>query len=85
MSTIPKHLFQKTLNLLALRIPAAITKQAQRQLNPHLLHLARIRNIEPDTTDPSKRLVLLSQSIRTRGIITFSLLFFISSYFHISL
>ena len=55
--------FEERLDLVALRVSALKTSAFMKRLSKHLLNMARVRNVERDGDDETKRLILLSKQI----------------------
>ena len=55
--------FEERLDLVALRVSALKTSAFMKRLSKQLLNVARVRNVERDGDDASKRLILLSKQI----------------------
>ncbi|KAG8975454.1 tRNA(m(1)G37)methyltransferase, partial [Tulasnella sp. 427] len=64
MQVLDRSAFQRTLPVLAVRVPAAKTGEFKKanEVKRYLVELPNIRNVEPDPSEPSNRLVLLNQS-----------------------
>lgn len=66
MELLQRESFTKTLDLLAGRMKASAVDTVRRQIRTHVLSLPRVRSVVQDEEDPSRRLLLLSETIRTR-------------------
>ncbi|KAJ3291314.1 tRNA(m(1)G37)methyltransferase [Rhizoclosmatium sp. JEL0117] len=61
-------LFTRTVNLVALRVPATVCNKALQVLPPHLLDIPRLRSIVNDESSSKTRLVLLNPTITSDAI-----------------
>ncbi|KAG0053167.1 tRNA(m(1)G37)methyltransferase [Gryganskiella cystojenkinii] len=67
--TLDRALFQKTVTVMALRIPAGLTNETKKAIGNDMLLEPKIRNvIDSDDGEKSKRLVLLSLDIKDKEL-----------------
>ncbi|KIO21647.1 hypothetical protein M407DRAFT_125068, partial [Tulasnella calospora MUT 4182] len=64
MMELDRSVFQKTLPVLAVRVPAIRTVEFKKayEMKKYLVDLPNIRNVEPDPDNPGNRLVLLNKT-----------------------
>ncbi|KAG8900506.1 tRNA(m(1)G37)methyltransferase, partial [Tulasnella sp. 417] len=64
MTELDKSVFQRTLPVLAVRVPAPkiVEFKKANEMKKHLVDLPNIRGVEPDPDNPANRLVLLSKA-----------------------
>ena len=63
--------FEERLDLVALRVSALKTSAFMKRLSKQLLNVARVRNVERDGDDASKRLILLSKQIGVPKLVVY--------------
>ncbi|KAG9326776.1 hypothetical protein KVV02_008666 [Mortierella alpina] len=69
LMTLDRALFKKSVSVMAIRIPASMTMECRKVLGNDMLLEPKIRNVvASDDGEKSKRLVLLSLSIKDEGL-----------------
>ncbi|KAF9967994.1 tRNA(m(1)G37)methyltransferase [Mortierella alpina] len=69
LMTLDRSLFKKSVSVMAIRIPASMTMECRKVLGNDMLLEPKIRNVvASDDGEKSKRLVLLSLSIKDEGL-----------------
>ncbi|CAO3564115.1 unnamed protein product [Mortierella alpina] len=69
LMTLDRSLFKKSVGVMAIRIPASMTMECRKVLGNDMLLEPKIRNVvASDDGEKSKRLVLLSLSIKDEGL-----------------
>ncbi|KAF9211012.1 tRNA(m(1)G37)methyltransferase [Podila verticillata] len=67
--TLDRSLFNKSVNVMALRIPASMTMECKKALGTDMLLVPKIRNVvDSDDGEKSKRLILLSMAISNKDL-----------------
>ncbi|KAG0084138.1 tRNA(m(1)G37)methyltransferase [Podila epicladia] len=67
--TLDRSLFKKSVNVMALRIPASMTMECKKVLGTDMLLVPKIRNVvDSDDGEKSKRLILLSMAIKNKDL-----------------